>query len=80
MEMYTEIDNCNLFNVFIMDIVDITTQKNCQRSSSLYFGSFRYKINEVFKFHKIYFQNFCFANIETFKVNTIRLFPRLITV
>ena len=29
MEMYTEMDNCNLFNVFIMDIVDITTQKNC---------------------------------------------------
>ena len=28
MEMYTEIDNCNLFNVFIMDIVDIITQKN----------------------------------------------------
>ena len=23
MEMWTEIDNCNLFNVFIMDIVDI---------------------------------------------------------
>ena len=23
MEMYTEIDNCNLFNVFIMDILDI---------------------------------------------------------
>ena len=28
MEMKTEIDNCNLFNEFIMDIVDIITQKN----------------------------------------------------
>ena len=28
MEMKTEIDNCNLFNVFIMDIVDIITEEN----------------------------------------------------